>query len=148
MPEVQMYTKDLVRNLQVDIGARVAIMRKGGLVRLTDYTGPGGVPPTLVLGLYWDVTDGVEIDLDASAVLLDADAACACDRARAAALARRAGFAGVAATLDADSRLGLITFDNVAELVLPSANVDKDHVTVLSLNPKNLVMLLLWITRF
>ena len=35
------------------------------------------------------------------AVLLDADAACACDRARAAALARRAGFAGVAATLDA-----------------------------------------------
>ena len=37
----------------------------------------------------------------AVAVLLDADAACACDRARAAALARRAGFAGVAATLDA-----------------------------------------------
>ena len=35
------------------------------------------------------------------AVLLDADAACACDRARAAALARRAGFAGVATTLDA-----------------------------------------------
>ena len=37
----------------------------------------------------------------AVAVLLDADAACACDRARAAALARRAGFAGVATTLDA-----------------------------------------------
>ena len=36
----------------------------------------------------------------------------------------------LAATLDADSRLGLITFDNVAELVLPSASVDKDHVTV------------------
>ena len=34
----------------------------------------------------------------------------------------------LAATLDADSRLGLITFDNVAELVLPSSNVDKDHV--------------------
>ena len=34
----------------------------------------------------------------------------------------------LAATLDADSRLGLITFDNVAELVLPSASVDKDHV--------------------
>ena len=36
----------------------------------------------------------------------------------------------LAATLDAESRLGLITFDNVAELVLPSANVDKDHVAV------------------
>ena len=36
----------------------------------------------------------------------------------------------LAATLDADSRLGLITFDNVAELVLPSASVDEDHVTV------------------
>ena len=34
----------------------------------------------------------------------------------------------LAATLDADSRLGLITFDNIAELVLPSANVDEDHV--------------------
>jgi len=34
----------------------------------------------------------------------------------------------LAATLDADSRLGLITFDNIAELVLPSASVDEDHV--------------------
>ena len=36
----------------------------------------------------------------------------------------------LAATLDADSRLGLITFDNIAELVLPSASVDEEHVTV------------------
>ena len=36
----------------------------------------------------------------------------------------------LAATLDADSRLGLITFDNIAELVLPSASVDEDHVPV------------------
>ena len=36
----------------------------------------------------------------------------------------------LAATLDADSRLGLITFDNIAELVLPSSNVDEDHVAV------------------
>jgi hypothetical protein len=34
----------------------------------------------------------------------------------------------LAATLDAESKLGLITFDNIAELVLPSANVDEDHV--------------------
>ena len=36
----------------------------------------------------------------------------------------------LAATLDADSRLGLITFDNIAELVLPSASVDKEHVAI------------------
>jgi len=36
----------------------------------------------------------------------------------------------LAATLDADSRLGLITFDNIAELVLPSSNVDEDHVAI------------------
>ena len=36
----------------------------------------------------------------------------------------------LAATLDAESKLGLITFDNVAELVLPSASVGKDHVAV------------------
>ena len=36
----------------------------------------------------------------------------------------------LAATLDADSKLGLITFDNIAELVLPSSNVDEDHVAV------------------
>ena len=40
-------------------------MRKGGLVRLSNYFGPGGPPPTLVLGLFWDVTGGVNIDLDA-----------------------------------------------------------------------------------
>jgi stress response protein SCP2 len=68
-----MYTKDLVKGLQVDMNARVAIMRKGGLVRLTDYTGRSGIPPTVTLGLYWDVTDGVNIDLDASVIMFDAN---------------------------------------------------------------------------
>ena len=40
------------------------------------------------------------------------------------------GARALAATLDADSKLGLITFDNIAELVLPSSNVDEDHVPV------------------
>jgi len=48
-------------------------MRKGGLVRLTDYTGRSGIPPTVTLGLYWDVTDGVNIDLDASVIMFDAN---------------------------------------------------------------------------
>ena len=47
-------------------------MRKGGLVRLNNYFGPGGPPPTLVLGLFWDVTAGVNIDLEcAHAAALD-----------------------------------------------------------------------------
>ncbi len=50
---------------------RVAIMRKGGVIRLRDYC-PSGLPQTLCLGLAWDVTNGVNIDLDASAIMLDA----------------------------------------------------------------------------
>ena len=38
---------------------------------MTDYC-PNGVPSMLVMGLAWDVTNGVNIDLDASAILLDA----------------------------------------------------------------------------
>ena len=71
VPEAKGYCADLVRGIRVDANERVAIMRKGGVVRVTDYC-PGGVPASLVLGLAWDVTDGVNIDLDASAILLDA----------------------------------------------------------------------------
>ena len=70
VPEVQMFTRDLVPGLQIDVNARVAIMRKGGLIRVADYCN-GRVPSKLTLGLYWDVTDGVNIDLDASVVMLD-----------------------------------------------------------------------------
>jgi len=72
IPEVQMYTQDLVPGLQVDMSARVAMMRKGGVVRLSDYWGKDGPPASVTCGLYWDVTNGVNIDLDASAILLDA----------------------------------------------------------------------------
>jgi len=73
LPEIQMYSRDLVPGLKADVSARVAVMRKGGLIRLSDYCPRGQVPPTLVMGLAWDVTDGINIDLDASAILLDAN---------------------------------------------------------------------------
>ena len=71
-----MYSKDLVPGLKVDVASRVAIMRKGGSIRLSDYYPAGwsnASPPRLVMGLAWDVTGGVNIDLDASAILLDAN---------------------------------------------------------------------------
>ena len=43
-------------------------------VRIKDYFGAVGSKP-LVFGLAWDVTEGVNIDLDASAILLSGDAA-------------------------------------------------------------------------
>ena len=72
-PEIQMYSKDLVPGIKVNLADRVAIMRKGGVIRVRDYVPEGQLPPTLGLGLAWDVTNGVNIDLDASAVLLDAN---------------------------------------------------------------------------
>ena len=73
IPEIKGYTRDLLPNIRIDPTERVAILRKGGAIRLTDYL-PGHVLPSwLTFGLAWDVTGGVNIDLDASAVLLDRD---------------------------------------------------------------------------
>lgn len=62
---------DRVPGLTIDPMERIAVLRKGGEpVRLSEYGGQLGAQ--LVLGLTWDVTDGVEIDLDASVIMLDA----------------------------------------------------------------------------
>ena len=55
IPEVKGYMKDLVPSLRIDPNERVAVMRKGGNVRLRDYC-PSGVPSQAVLGLFWDVS--------------------------------------------------------------------------------------------
>ena len=76
-----MHMSDLVPGIKWQAAERVALMRKGGNVRLTDYcpsmAAPGSTvvaPGTqLVMGLAWDVTNGVNIDLDASAIVLDAN---------------------------------------------------------------------------
>jgi stress response protein SCP2 len=71
IPKIKSYSRDLVPNIQVDPNDRVAIMRKGGTIRVSDFFPGGKIPPHVSLGLAWDVTNGVNIDLDASAILLD-----------------------------------------------------------------------------
>ena len=98
---MKLYMSDLVPGIKTHPEDRVAIMRKGGRVRLSDYC-TGFPPPTVTVGLAWDVTDGapdlrspeialtrdrtlrcrlwvvgggagVNIDLDASVIVLDAN---------------------------------------------------------------------------
>jgi hypothetical protein len=73
IPEIKGYTSDLVPNLLVDPNDRVAMMRKGGTIHVSDYVPGGKIPVRVSLSLAWDVTNGVNIDLDASAILLDAN---------------------------------------------------------------------------
>jgi stress response protein SCP2 len=74
VPEIKTYCADLVPGFKDAAlkypDERIAIMRKGGHVRLRDYCGTFP-PPVVTLGLAWDVTDGVNIDLDASVIMLD-----------------------------------------------------------------------------
>lgn len=71
VPEMRLYMSDLVPNITSTSEHRVAVMRKGGKVKLSDYVPPHCWPPSRVtVGLAWDVTDGVEIDLDASVIVL------------------------------------------------------------------------------
>jgi hypothetical protein len=44
-----MYCKDLLPNIQIDINERVAIMRKGGVIQLSDFCPQVRSPPTLSL---------------------------------------------------------------------------------------------------
>lgn len=73
IPKIKGYTRDLVPNLTIDPHERVAIMRKGGTIRVSDYVAGGKIPALVSFGLAWDITNGVNIDLDASAVMLDAN---------------------------------------------------------------------------
>ena len=73
IPELKGYTRDLVPDLVVNPQERIAVMRKGGTIRVSDYVPGGKIPANVSLGLAWDVTNGVNIDLDASAVMLDAN---------------------------------------------------------------------------
>jgi tellurium resistance protein TerZ len=69
MPYIKSYTLDLVPNIQIDPTERLAILRKGGNIRLADYC--KSIPDEICFGLSWDVTKEKSIDLDASVVCLD-----------------------------------------------------------------------------
>jgi tellurium resistance protein TerZ len=73
IPEIKGYTRDLVPGIHIDTQERIAIMRKGGNIRISDYVPGGKIPANVSFGLAWDVTNGVNIDLDASAIMLDAN---------------------------------------------------------------------------
>lgn len=72
IPEIKSYSRDIVPNIHVDPRERIAIMRKGSAIRIADYCDvKGTIPERVVFGLAWDVTNGTNIDLDASAICLD-----------------------------------------------------------------------------
>jgi len=59
--------------MEIDPNERTAIMNKEVTIRVKDYAPERNtLPSVLAMGLAWDVTNGVNIDLDASAVCLDA----------------------------------------------------------------------------
>lgn len=71
--KLKSYTRDLAPSVRIDPNERIAIMRKDGVVRLRDFCPDRVVPSTVSFGLAWDVTNGVSIDLDASAICLDSN---------------------------------------------------------------------------
>mmetsp|Transcript_28177 Transcript_28177/g.40815 ORF Transcript_28177/g.40815 Transcript_28177/m.40815 type:complete len:624 (+) Transcript_28177:142-2013(+) len=73
IPEIKNFSRDLVPHISVNPYERVALLSKGGAVRVRDFAGVsegGKVPSEMTFGLAWDVTNGVNIDLDASVVCL------------------------------------------------------------------------------
>ena len=73
VPLIKGYTRDLLANIQVDPNERVAIMQKNGVIKIQDFCPSQAIPTTVSIGLAWDVTKGVSIDLDASVLCLDSD---------------------------------------------------------------------------
>lgn len=73
IPEIKGFCRDLFPDMTIDPNERTAIMNKEVTIRIKDYAPERNVlPSVLAIGLAWDVTNGVDIDLDASAVCLDA----------------------------------------------------------------------------
>eukprot|EP00854_Cymbomonas_tetramitiformis_P010328 gene10328-12214_t len=88
IPEIKGLMLDVIPGVKVDQNERVALMRKGGNVRIRDFCPQQGggagcdenpltvdtraIPQRLCLGLAWDVTGGCNVDLDASVILMDA----------------------------------------------------------------------------
>ena len=73
IPEIKGYCRDFVPGIVIRPKERIAIMRKdGNAIRIRDYAAPNQpIPNRLTFGLAWDVTNGVNIDLDASAICLN-----------------------------------------------------------------------------
>ena len=70
IPEIKMYTRDIIPGIKIDENERIAIMRKGAAIRINDYSPSEIIPQFISVGLSWDVTKGKKIDLDISAICL------------------------------------------------------------------------------
>uniref|UniRef100_A0A7R9WM40 C2 domain-containing protein n=1 Tax=Craspedostauros australis TaxID=1486917 RepID=A0A7R9WM40_9STRA len=86
IPHVKGFTRDLLPNIDIDAGERIAVMRKNGVIRLRDFGTrslreefsqtedvENATFRELSFGLAWDITNGANIDLDASILCLGAD---------------------------------------------------------------------------
>ena len=71
LPHLKSYSRDLMPHIHVDPTERVAILHKGGCIRVSDYCPHHQLPSQVTLGLAWEITNGQNVDLDASAVCLD-----------------------------------------------------------------------------
>ena len=81
IPHIKSYTKDLIPKIKVDPTEKVSVMRKGGAIKIKDFCPAKKVPSKVSFGLSWDMTrkagqEAKKIDLDASAICLDADLNC------------------------------------------------------------------------
>ena len=64
IPEIRGFCRDLFPDTHIDPNERVAIMNKEVTIRVKDYAPERNkLPSVLAMGLAWDVTDGVNIDL-------------------------------------------------------------------------------------
>jgi stress response protein SCP2 len=68
IPYIKSYSRDLIPD--IDPGERVAILRKDGSIRLSDYCKT--IPEVLTFGLSWHTAMNLHVDLDASVICLDA----------------------------------------------------------------------------
>jgi len=69
VPQLKEGLKDLVPGIRIHPKDKVAVLRKGTECKIADLRDDKA--DRFTFGLAWDVTDGVEIDLDASAICLD-----------------------------------------------------------------------------
>mmetsp|Transcript_7384 Transcript_7384/g.11105 ORF Transcript_7384/g.11105 Transcript_7384/m.11105 type:complete len:620 (-) Transcript_7384:484-2343(-) len=79
IPSIKGLTRDLVPHVSINPLERIALMSKGGAIRVRDFSGKSDgedMPSKLTFGLAWDITNGRNIDLDASAICLDKSRKC------------------------------------------------------------------------
>ena len=73
VPEIKGYSRDIIPGIKVNPKERIAILKKGEAIQINDYIIHEEPLHRLVFGLAWDITNGRAIDLDASAICLDAN---------------------------------------------------------------------------